>query len=233
MDYVFAVLTALLTFISPCVLPLLPVYVSYFTAGEANRWKTFLNSVAFCAGLSIFFILVFSTAALASESFSMFVLNNKTSIFVICGMILVLFGLKIMGYLNLPFLDRTINIKTKTNKVSLLNAFILGLAFSLSMGMCAFSYASFNLINTILVSSFIKSLLIGLIFTLTLDILFIVCAMLIDQLKGMFSFIKRHYKVINMISGGLLVVLGVLIALGFTDKIQVWFSTVVLALTGI
>jgi cytochrome c-type biogenesis protein len=219
-DYLLAALTALVTFISPCVLPLLPVYVTYFAADEASRRKTFFNALAFCAGISVFFIALFTTAALLGHALSVFIFNNSTVIFIVCGAILVLFGLKFMGLIKLPFMDGTVNIKAKTQGMNILSAFILGLVFSFSMGSCVLAVGSFSLIAAIVGANFLHGFIIGLFFTLTLCMLFLVCAMFIDLLKGFFTFIKRHYRIINTASGILLIVLGILVALGITQNFQ-------------
>jgi len=224
MDYVTAVVTALLMFISPCVLPLLPMYVTYFAAGKSNPLRTLFNALAFCVGIAIVFLVIFTAFSFASFYLTVQITRYQTEIFAVCGTLLVLFGLKFMGYLHLPFLERGISVKTKTENLGLFNAFVLGLIFSLSMGACGIGYLSTALLPVFNAANFfvLKGIFIGLIFTATLSVLFIAFAMLMDLLRFVLSFITRNYGIINYASGGLLVIVGFLVAMGFTQKITSW-----------
>lgn len=218
MAYLNAIVTAFLTFISPCVLPLLPVYVTYFAAGKQSKWTTFFNALGFCTALSIFFMTIFVSTALASVKFQNFIMIHKFKFLVVGGIILILLGLKFMGYLNLPFLDISVNVSTKAKNVNFLSAFLLGLIISVSIVGCGLGFLMKNLSKVLTEANLVKGIMIGAVFTLTLDILFIICAMLLDQLKSLFGFIKKHYRVINLIAGTLLVIYGFLMALGFTQS---------------
>lgn len=129
-----------------------------------------------------------------------------------------------MGYLNLPFLDISININKKAKNVSFLNAFLLGFVYSVSIGACGLGYIMQNLSVIFIEANLIKSILIGAVFTLTFDLLFIICALLFDQLKAIMSFITKHYKVINVIAGTLLVIFGFMLELGFSQKLLTLFN---------
>ena len=223
MDLLFAALCGLFVFISPCVLPMLPVYVTYFTAGEANKRKTFFNACGFAIGVMAFWIVICTLLAVAGVHFKSYIEDNKI-VNIVLGIIVMVLGVHFMGFIKIPFLNTQHSISTKVDKMGFISALIMGLIFALMMGPCAISFGSFALIQSAIDSNYwYNGTLIGIAFSGTMGILFIAGAMGINQLKGTFNFIKRNYKVINIVSGSILVLLGFIIAMGWMKYISAFF----------
>ncbi|NLV59784.1 MAG: cytochrome c biogenesis protein CcdA [Clostridiales bacterium] len=210
MQYVLLFLEGIITFISPCLLPMLPVYLSYFAAGGVNHKKTLTNSIGFVLGFTIVFVamgaFMGTLGKLAREY--MTILN------VVGGVIVILFGLNFMGILNIGFLNRGSHQAANIRTPGFFSSILLGMIFSLGWTPCVGAFLGSALLVASLGGSLLKGMTMLLTFSLGLGIPFIASAVLIDRLKGAFDFIKRNYRVINLISGGLLVIIGLLMATG-------------------
>lgn len=222
-QYLLSAATAGLTFISPCVLPMLPVFVSYFTAGESSKLRTFINALGFALGLTVVLVAYGALFSVIGIGIGGFTVGYRWLINLITGLIVMVLGLSFVGLIHIPFLNNTRTIKVKTEKMKFFSAIIFGMVYALSFGACAVAFQSFNLLQAVTdaidTGNIMKGIMLQVTFSVTLGILFIISAMLIDFLKGAFNFIKRHYNVINLISGSILIILGMLMATGLMDKI--------------
>lgn len=222
-QYLLSIATAGMTFISPCVLPMLPVFVSYFSAGQSSKRRTLINALGFALGLVVVLLAygaVFSAIGIGLGGLK---IGYRWIINLVIGLIVIVLGLSFIGLIKIPFLNNTTNIKVKTDKLKFFSALVFGMVYALSFGACAVAFSSFNLLtavgDAIETGNILKGIMLQLTFSLTLGLLFVLSAMLIDFLKGFFSFIKRHYDIVNLISGLILIILGMLMATGVMDKI--------------
>lgn len=210
MQYVLLFLEGIITFISPCLLPMLPVYLSYFAAGGADHKKTLTNSLGFVLGFTIVFVamgaFMGTVGKLAREH--MDVLN------IVGGVIVILFGLNFMGILKIGFLNRGGHQAANIRAPGFFSSTLLGMIFSLGWTPCVGAFLGSALLVASLGGSLLRGMTMLLAFSLGLGIPFVASALLIDRLKGAFDFIKRNYRIINLVSGGLLVIIGVLMATG-------------------
>lgn len=207
MDYLLSFLEGIITFISPCLLPMLPIYISYF-AGQRN--KALLNSIAFVLG----FTLVFVTLGAFAGTVGYFLREYATVINIFTGGIVVLFGLNFMGVLNISFLNMTKKMDMQVKNTGFFSTMLFGIVFSIGWTPCVGAFLGSALMLAASSGSSVKGILMLLSFSAGLGIPFIASALLIDKLKGTFDFIKRNYRIVNLISGGLLVVVGILMATG-------------------
>lgn len=212
MDYILSFLEGIITFISPCLLPMLPIYISYFT-GQNNtgkKYKTILNALGFVLGFSIVFI---SLGAFAGSIGSL--LNRYSNVInVITGLIVILFGLNFMEIINIPFINTNSSLNIKTINVGFFSSILFGIIFSIGWTPCVGAFLASALSLATFSGNSIKGVLMLLCFSLGLGIPFLISAVLIDRLKSTFDFIKKHYRTINLISGIILVILGTLMATG-------------------
>ena len=210
MQYIMLFLEGIITFISPCLLPMLPVYISYFAAGETNRRKTLINSIGFVLGFTIVFLVMGAFMGSIGKLLREYavVLNLVT------GLIVMIFGLNFMGVFHIEFLNRTYQKTAYVESPGFLSFVLLGIVFSISWTPCAGAFLGSALLTASLGGSTPQGIFMLLAFSMGLGIPFVFSALLIDQLKGTFDFIKRNYRIINGISGGLLVILGILMATG-------------------
>lgn len=210
MQYIMLFLEGIITFISPCLLPMLPVYISYFAAGETNRRKTLINSIGFVLGFTIVFLVMGAFIG----SVGKLLRDYATVLNLVTGLIVMIFGLNFMGVFHIGFLNRTRQKTANVRSLGFLSSVLLGIVFSISWTPCVGAFLGSALLTASLGGSTLQGIFMLLAFSMGLGIPFVFSALLIDQLKGTFDFIKRNYRIINGISGGLLVILGILMATG-------------------
>lgn len=219
MEYFLLFLEGIITFISPCILPMLPLYLSYFVGG--NRYETkskytaLVNSLGFVLGFTIIFTLLGTLAG----TFGSFIKEKSISINIIGGFIVVLFGLNYMEIVKIPFLERTLKINSKIKAFKFLSSILFGMIFSLGWTPCVGTFLGAALMIAVNSKDILKGTLMLLIYSIGLGIPFVICAILIDKIKGTLNFIKRNYKVINKISGMILIIIGISIMTGYFNKV--------------
>ncbi len=211
MPYILLFLEGIITFISPCLLPMLPIYISYFAANEAGGKKTLANALGFVLG----FTLVFVTLGAFAGSIGGLLLKHAAAVNLIGGLIVIIFGLNFLGLLKIRFLNRVSGGKTRVKDLGFFSAALLGLVFSVSWTPCVGAFLGSALLLASLQGSLLQGVIMLLAFSLGLGIPFVASALLIQRLKGAFDFIKRNYRVINWLSGGFLILIGILMATGY------------------
>lgn len=212
MEYLLLFLEGIITFISPCLLPMLPIYISYFAGQgtEGNKKRTLTNALSFVLG----FTLVFITLGAFAGTVGSFLQEYNQGVNLVTGMIVVVFGLNFMGVIRIPFLNMNKQLNLKVVNLGLTSSFLFGIIFSIGWTPCVGAFLGSALMMAATEGEGLKGILMLLCFSLGLGIPFIASAVLIDRLKSTFDFIKRNYRAINFISGGLLVIVGILMATG-------------------
>lgn len=215
MQYLLSFLEGIITFVSPCLLPMLPVYISYFSGQECEEKKhtALINSIGFVCGFTIFFVILGAFAG----SLGLLLVKYKTTVNIVLGCIMVLFGLNFMEVIRIPVLNNTHQLKKVKFKTGFISSLIFGMVFSVSWTPCVGTFLGSALMLAANSGHTFKGILLLLTFSAGLGIPFILSAACIEKLKGTFNFIKKHYRAVNIISGSLLVVLGILIATGLID----------------
>jgi cytochrome c-type biogenesis protein len=212
MDYLITFLEGIITFISPCLLPMLPIYISYFAGQnrDGNKKVTVTNAIGFVLG----FTLVFVSLGAFAGAIGGFLREYNTLVNVISGIIVILFGLNFMELVRVPFINTTRQVNMKTLELGFLSSVLFGVIFSIGWTPCVGAFLGSALMLAASSGESLKGILMLLCFSLGLGIPFIASAVLIDSLKSIFNFIKQNYRVINLISGGLLIVVGILMITG-------------------
>ena len=215
MDYLITFLEGIITFISPCLLPcflftfrILQVRIQRVTE------KALANALGFVLGFTIVFVLMGALAGTVGS----FLRKYQSYVNVITGIIVLLFGLNFIGVVNIPLINRTRRIDFKNNDPEFIHSVILGLVFSIGWTPCVGAFLGSALMMAAHSGERIKGILMLLCFSLGLGIPFIISAVLIDRLKASFEFIKENYRIINAVSGLLLVLIGILMATGLMGK---------------
>lgn len=211
MEYFIAFLEGIITFISPCLLPMLPVYVSYFS-GQDNTSKkdTFLNSLGFVIG----FTTIFVTLGALAGTLGRFLTKYNTYVNILLGLAMILMGLSIAGLFNLPFFKSGKGFNANGKKMNMGRSFVFGVVFSVSWTPCVGAFLGSALMMAASKGESLTGIIMLLLYSIGLGVPFVVSAILIDRIKNTFNFIKRNYKVINIVSGSLLVIFGILLATG-------------------
>lgn len=210
MRYLISFLEGVVTFISPCMLPMLPIYIAYFSAGGGSRGTTVINSCGFVLGFSAVFIslgAVFSSLGALLSDYA--VLIN-----LIAGLIVVIFGLNFLGIIRLTFLERSLAPKNHFSPSGFFSAIVFGVIFAISYTPCVGTFLGSALLLASSQSSFFTGVTLLICYCLGLGLPFILCSALLDSLKSTLELIKRHYGTINKICGVLLIIVGLFMMTG-------------------
>ena len=213
MQYLISFFEGILTFISPCLLPMLPVYISYFAGGQQNSKKTLINSVGFILG----FTLLFTAMGALAGTLGSFLGKYQTAVNIVSGLIVVFFGLNFMGVIQLNLFRG--NARLQQGELGFFSSFLFGVIFSVGWTPCVGAFLGSALMLASQQGHVLEGTLMLLSYSLGLGIPFFLSAILIDQLKGAFLFIKQHYHIINRICGGLLILIGILMATGVLNDV--------------
>ena len=215
MQYVISFLEGIITFISPCLLPMLPIYISYFAGGgERSTKKTLTGAIGFVVGFTVVFTLMGALAGTVGS----FLKEHQTAVNIISGIVVIFFGLNFLGVFKLNLFrgsDRSVD----TSNMGFFSAMLFGMIFSLGWTPCVGAFLGSALMLASQQGSVLVGTLMLLAYSLGLGVPFILSAVLIDKLKSAFDWIKRNYKVINIVSGSLLILIGILMATGMFDRV--------------
>lgn len=240
MTYFISFLEGIITFISPCLLPMLPVYLSYF-AGDAGATgastrtgphatddppagaaphtglrRVLKNALGFILGFTLVFIAL---GALAGTLGSLLT-RYQTVVNIVSGLIVILFGLSFMDLLPLN-LFHGMRQGAMPEHLSFFSAMLFGIIFSVSWTPCVGAFLGSALMLASQQGHVLEGVIMLLCYSLGLGIPFLISAVLIDTLKNAFQFIKRNYKIVNRICGSLLIIVGILMMTGMMGR---WFA---------
>lgn len=204
MEYVITFIEGIASFISPCILPVIPIYISYFATESKSMKRSIINSLGFVLGFSIIFMLL----GVFAGSFGSVVHQYADYINILFGLFLVIIGLNYIGLLFIKFLNKTKGSKQKNKNLTFITSLLFGMIFSLSWTPCVGAFLSSALILASKTGSVLKGASLLLVYSLGLAIPFVVTTIFLERLKKIFDFIKKHYNIINKISGSILILSG-------------------------
>ncbi len=225
-----AFVAGILSFISPCVLPLVPVYLGIMTRNtiykneklkSSDRVYAFLNSLLFVLGFSIVFIALGSTAAFFGK-----LLNNYISIIGrVGGAVLIVFGLHYVGLFKIPFLNLEKRMQMpSTLKTGYLWSFLFGIIFSFGWVPCVGMILSAILMLAGRMDTFLQGILLLVIYSAGLGLPFILTSIFISFFSNFLKKINRHLNIISIISGIFLIILGIVFLLDIMTKMMGYMS---------
>jgi len=224
-----AFVAGLVSFLSPCVLPLVPGYVSLISGVGVEELKVqetgllrklMLNSLAFIIGFSI----VFVTLGALSTEVGQLASQYKSTLARIAGVVIVLFGLHLTGIfrINALYADKRLhNLKGGSTPWG---AFVIGFAFAFGWTPCVGPILSVILGLAAAQDSVSKGILLLTIYSLGLAVPFLLAALGIERFMKFYSGFRRHMHAVEVASGGLLIALGVLLILGRFTLLARYFS---------
>ena len=208
MEYFISFLEGIITFISPCLLPMIPIYITYFAGGgERSRGKTLRGALGFVAG----FTLVFVAMGALAGTVGAFLTQYQTAVNIVSGIVVVLFGLSFLGLFEIPLFK---GMGKRPEGSGFFASLLFGIVFSVGWTPCVGAFLGSALMLASQQASALKGTVMLLCYSLGLGIPFVLSALLVEYLKGVFGFIKQHYKIVNRICGGLLILVGILMATG-------------------
>ncbi len=220
MQYFISFLEGIITFISPCLLPMLPIYISFFAGGgERSTKKTLTGALGFVLGFTVVFVAMGALAGTVGS----FLREYQTAVNIVSGLIVVFFGLHFLGVIKIN-LFRGSRRSVNTENMGFFSAALFGIVFSLGWTPCVGAFLGSALMLASQQGHVATGMLMLLCYSLGLGLPFLISALLIDKLKSTFDFIKRNYKIINLICGGLLIVVGISMMTGLMGRLLAFLS---------
>ncbi|MEO0389671.1 MAG: cytochrome c biogenesis protein CcdA [Pseudomonadota bacterium] len=219
-----ALLAGGLSFLSPCVLPIVPPYLAYMSGVSLNemadqnaaRRKAVLAALFFVLGLSTVFIILGFTAS----AFGAFFLRNQVLFAQVAGVVVIIFGLHFLGVFRIPILDQEVRLDAGDQGGSALGAYVLGLAFAFGWTPCIGPQLGAILSLAATEANVAKGTMLLGIYALGLGLPFLFAAMFLTRAMTLMNRIKPHLRLIERIMGVLLIVVGLALVTGaFT-----WFA---------
>lgn len=217
-----ALIAGVLSFLSPCVLPVVPPYLAYMggiSVGEMQgdavaRRRVLLPALFFVLGLSTIFLLL----GFAASAFGTFFLSNQLLFARIAGAVIIIFGLHFTGIITIPLLNREARVQAGDHGGSAFGAFVLGLAFAAGWTPCIGPQLGAILSLAAQADSLQRGTGLLAVYALGLGLPFLLSALFIERAMGVMGRLKRHMLFIERAMGGLLLVVGVMMITGaFTD----------------
>ena len=205
MEYFLTFLEGIASFISPCLLPMLPIYISYFSGSDSKKNKALKNSLAFVLGFSLIFIIL----AILSNLMGIFLTQYLRYIKYAFGVLIIFLGLNYMEIFKFKLFSKFKKFKIDVKDMGIIKAFIFGVMFSISMTPCVGTFLSSALLLIANQDSLLKGTILIVLYCLGLGIPFIISSLLIDKLKNVFNVIKKNYKKVKIISGIILIIMGI------------------------
>jgi cytochrome c-type biogenesis protein len=207
----------LLSFVSPCVLPLVPSYVTYITGAsfkeltdvEARsklRWAALFHSLFFISGFSVIFILMGASATYLGQllaQYQYWIMKGG-------GVLIILLGIQFTGIINLPFLQIEKRFEVKRKPLGYAGSFLVGVVFAAGWTPCIGPILSTILIYASTSKSFTTGILLLTYYSIGLGIPFLLSSLAFNSFLSAFDKIKRYMRVINVVSGLFLIAIGIL-----------------------
>ena len=207
------------TFVSPCLLPMLPLYLAYF-AGDAATASGVCEKpgkgrmLVSVAGFVIGFAAVFVALGAFAGAIGSVLARYSLAVSVVCGLVVILFGLHFTGVLHIPLFDCTVSPEVDVRPHDFVSSLLFGIVFSIGWTPCVGVFLGTALALAATEGSALQGALLLACYSAGLAIPFVACALAIDVLAGALDVVKRHFGAVSRACGVLLVVMGLVMALG-------------------
>jgi len=222
-SFLAAFAAGLLSFLSPCVLPLIPAYLSFVSelslaemrgrkAGRQASVRVLLHALLFVAGFSLVFVGLGASATVLGK----FLLAQLGILKKIAGLLVILFGLHTLGLFRIRFLDRERRFQHGSKPIGLVGSFLVGVAFALGWTPCIGPILATVLFYASTKESVVQGTALLTVYSAGLGIPFLLAAVGMERFLSVSSFLKRHFQAIEIVSGLLLIAVGLLI---LTDEL--------------
>jgi cytochrome c-type biogenesis protein len=222
---VIAFSAGLLSFLSPCVLPLVPSYVTFITGMNLedlrrSRRTTFVHAALFVAGFTLIFLALGAGATL----FGQLMLRNRDVISRVGGALVIVFGLYLLGAFNFAFLAKDTRLHLANKPIGYLGTLFVGIAFGAGWSPCIGPILGAILTMAANEASLGRGMLLLLAYSMGLAVPFIVAALAVDRFMGVFAKVRRHMVWVNRTAGALLVFVGILMVTNRFTMLATWLQ---------
>lgn len=226
----YSIVMGIISFASPCILPLIPSYVSYITGisydelvSRGSRKKniniTLFHSLAFVAGFSLIFVLLGATASLAGTILS----QHLDTIRVVGGILIIIMGVFVMDVINIPFLQREAKVHLKTRPAGYIGTFVIGMIFGAGWTPCTGPFLGSVLTLAMTTETLGRGMTLLAFYSIGLGVPFVLSAIAISVFLSSFEKLKKHFKAIKITSGVILIAMGLLLV---TDSMTLLTSSI-------
>ena len=221
-----ALVAGIISFLSPCVLPIVPPYLAYMsgvtvtdmTDNRTAQRKAVIAALFFVMGLSTVFLLL----GFAASAFGAFFLQNQALFAQISGVVIIIFGLHFVGLFRIPFLDREARMDAGDQGGTSFGAYVLGLAFAFGWTPCIGPQLGAILSLAASEGSVARGTVLLGVYAIGLGVPFLLAAIFISGAMNMMNRIKRHMVLIERIMGGLLILVGLALVFGLMSSMSFW-----------
>ena len=226
----YALAMGVISFASPCILPLIPSYVSYITgisydelvsreSRKKNMSLTLLHSLTFVAGFSIIFVLLGASASLAGNALA----SHLDTIRTVGGVLIIIMGIFVMDVINIPFLQREARLQIKRRPAGFIGTLVVGMIFGAGWTPCTGPFLGSVLALAMTSETLGRGMTLLAFYSLGLGVPFILSAIAISAFLSSFAKLKAHFKTIKIISGLILILMGILLV---TDSMTLLTSSI-------
>ena len=223
-----ALAAGLLSFLSPCILPLVPPFLCYMAgvsaaetvieAAPVPRRRTVLTALCFVAGFSLVFVGLGATASV----FGRFIAGHLSQLGLVAGLVIIMMGLHFLGLLRIPLLYRSATIDVGRKPAGLLGAFVMGLAFAFGWTPCAGPVLAAVLMMAGAEATVAKGALLLAAYSLGTGIPFLIAAAFMSEFMTLLKGIKPHLALVEKTMGGFLVLTGAAFLTGVVPRMSEW-----------
>jgi cytochrome c-type biogenesis protein len=214
----FSLWMGAVSFISPCILPLIPSYVSYITgisyddlvdssAKKKNLHITLYHSLVFVGGFSVVLVILGATVSLIGQM----LIEHLSSIRIGGGILMIVLGLFVAEVIPIPFLQREAKLHLKSRPAGYVGTFIVGIVFAAGWTPCTGPFLSSVLMQAAQADTMATGMVFLAFYSLGIGVPFILSAVAISAFLTFFNRLKRHYRAIKIISGAVLIIMGILL----------------------
>lgn len=225
-SFTLAFLAGMASFLSPCVMPLIPSYISYITGisftnlregldRSTIRRVTFINSLSFILGFSTVFILLGAGSSFMGSLLTRF----QDIIRIVGGILIIIFGLFIAGIINIRFLMREKTIEVKKKPAGVIGSFLIGMAFAAGWTPCIGPILGSILLYASAKGSAPYGMQLLAIYSLGMGLPFLISSMAINTFLSYSRKIQRYMRIITILSGLILIAFGILLITGSTGTL--------------
>lgn len=226
LTYILTFVEGILTFISPCILPLIPVYLFYLAglSGAEDRLNSgldsrtdrgidngaksrlMINSIGFVVGFTIVFVIL----GAAATSIGQFLKGHLGTLKKISSIIMIILGMNFLGIFTLGFLDKVKRIDYKFKKLDFANSIVFGIVFSFAWTPCVGPLLFAALSTASIQETVLQGVILLFLYSLGLGVPFIITALIFEKIKGALRNIQKYNRIISIASGILLIVVGII-----------------------
>ncbi len=214
----YSLAAGIVSFVSPCILPIIPSYVSYITgisydelvdreSRRKNMNTTLLHSLAFVTGFSVIFVLLGATASLAGSVLS----QHLNVIRIIGGVFIIFMGIFVMDVVNIPFLQQEARLHLKTRPAGYAGTVVVGLIFGAGWTPCIGPFLGSVLTLAMTTETLGRGMTLLAVYSLGLGVPFVLSAIAISAFLSSFNKLRKHFRVIKITSGLILIAMGLLL----------------------